>query len=155
MKDEKGQALAELLIAVPMLAVLLWVLLQTALIFQERLELVALTREFAIGLSRDGGVHRDKSAIERDLRVLAAHTRLDPRRLSMTLTPLGVGAAGKDLTGLLASMALGDRLTLSYRHLFQGMPGWALSHGLSLEESVAFKAGPWKTPDIKNFFQSH
>ena len=154
---EKGQTLLELVIVLPLFAALLLATALWADLVLKKLDLIQLTRNFAVMLARDDqSRYRSPKDLENQMRILAQKTsRLDDRHLSFHLAPLpptlrqdADPAAAEALSlpgvgGMLQSMLLGERLQLSYRMEFRGLLGKALPHGIELKETVALKRDPW------------
>jgi hypothetical protein len=158
-RGQKGQALAELLIVLPLFASLIMAAAFWADLMLAKLALTRLTRDYAVLLAREGEPAKSPQQQLNQLRLLAEKSsHLDSRKLSLELSALpptlvqDAGAGTEDalalpgIGGLLQSMLLGQRLVLRYEIQYRGLLGRALPHGLVLRETVAFKSDPWNNP---------
>lgn len=138
-----GQAFLELALVAPLFILFFWIACQFAFLFQCRLKLISLKREFALGRGRlaEGSASDGKL-----LNALAEKVGLDPKRLSLrqeTMTSARSGLSGP-IQILPASWLDADRLTFTYAYRFSGAAALLFPAGLRLEESLVCKSGTWK-----------
>jgi hypothetical protein len=157
---EKGQALAELVIVLPLFLALLGALTFWAHLTLARLALIQLTRDYALLLARDPKLLSAPQP-ERTLQLQALARRiswLQAEHLSQHLEPLPPSLTQKTdpeanrnlqlpgVGGLLQGMLLGQRLWVGYRMHFDGLAGRLLPQGIEMKETVAFKGDAWNNP---------
>ncbi len=142
-RGEAGQALVETVLALPLLAALLWGSTLLARVFQARLALLDLTREFAVFIARNEAPTFQAQALRRlTLRTLAARLGMQHENVDFSLETLVVPGAAR---GFPAEAAAGLRLKVSYRfRLPRGV--FFLGRELLLSESLALKTDPWRHP---------
>jgi hypothetical protein len=157
---EKGQALVELAIVLPLFLALLGALTFWAHLMLARLALIQVTRDYALLLARDPKLLSAPQP-ERTLQLQALARRvswLQAEHLSQRLEPLpptltqnADPAAARSLQlpgvgGLLQGMLLGQRLWVGYRMSFHGLAGKLFPQGIEMKETVAFKGDAWNNP---------
>jgi hypothetical protein len=150
---QRGQALTELVLLLPLFSALLLSFLFLAKIFLAQLALIQLTRDFALLVARNGPTMADPLIQQEQLlKALAKKSgTLDPAALSFSLEPEGFsGGGGLETVGkipplkFMADTLWPRHLQVHYHLQFGGMAGWVLPQGLLLEEEVRFLADPWK-----------
>ncbi len=155
----KGQALVELVIVLPLFAALLMAATLWADLTLKKLELIRLTRDFAVLLARSDHSEHGPKDFQNQLRLLADKTtRLESRHLSYSLEPLPPSLTQQQdpradqamalpgMGGVVQAMLLGQRLKLVYTLQYRGLLGLALPGGIQLKETVALKTDPWTSP---------
>jgi hypothetical protein len=158
--SQRGQALVELVIVLPLFLALLAALAFWAQLMLARLALIQVTRDFALLLARDpvllGASEPERSArlqaLARENGGLQAeqirqHLEALPPNLSQSSDPeASAGLRSPGLGSLLQGMLLGQRLWVFYRLRFAGLAGHLFPEGLEMKESVAFKGDAWNNP---------
>lgn len=148
----------------PILALLLWGTVFLIRAFHARLELLDLTREFAVLIARhDPLAHQDRMR-KSELKAIALRMGMDPKAVDMKIEPLlgmsvsadkGILSQASGATAnFVSKMALGERLTVTYQPPIR-LPFFR-GRRFQMEESVALKTNPWKHPSetfLKSFFE--
>jgi hypothetical protein len=159
-KREKGQALAELVIVLPLFLALLGAIAFWAHLMLARLALIQLTRDYALLLARNPELlHAEQPEQTLQLQALARRISwlqaehldqrleaLPPSLTQKTDPDLASGMALPGVGGLLQGMLLGQRLWVGYRLHFDGLAGRLFPQGIEMKETVAFKGDPWNNP---------
>jgi hypothetical protein len=160
LRREKGQALAELVIVLPLFLALLGALAFWAHLMLARLALIQVTRDFALLLARDpkllGAQQPERTlalqALARQVAWLQTehlNHRLEALPLSLTQDAdpeVARSLALPGIGGLLQGMLLGKRLWVTYRMHFGGLAGRLFPQGIEMQETVAFKGDAWNNP---------
>ena len=127
-------------------------LVQTALLFKLKLELVQVTRNFALLMARQDGESGRELKFQQclrgtRLRAYSPHYRLD----SVGLPESSLPAAAQGALSYFASGLLGERLTVSCLVPAHGALRIFFPLGAELNETLVFKAGPWRNPGLRIF----
>jgi hypothetical protein len=147
---QSGQALAELVMVLPIFMGILLFCACFVRLVTFRLELIRLARETAIGLTR-AEPDDDPQALAR---ALAGRSGvLNPLSLTAKLAPATstawqVDSSSSFFDGLLDA-TMGQELTLTYSSPAPRWASAAFARGFAFEEKVTFKSDPWKRPKRK------
>jgi hypothetical protein len=142
-----------MVLVIPLFLLMMVGILQLATLFKARLELVALSRELPLVLSRQcgpTGAPSERQALSM-LRNLASRAgSLDPKRLSLSFGEEGdAKTLGNGVLAWFSSRLAGQKITLAYQYKLGGAAGVFLPRGLELEETVFCVLDPWKNPGQK------
>ncbi len=140
------------MLALPLFAALIALIVFGSQLFVVRLKLIALTRDYTLLLARnEPSLHATPAVQLLELRRLAARTPgLDAKNISFILRPLGLpGLRDIDtgpVAGLVQAALLGQTVSVRYTLHWRGLLGRLFPAGLTLQEDMAFQGDPWKHP---------
>lgn len=141
----------ETVMCLPLFIIMLQAMVCAMQVFQDRLELIRLTREAAVFAAKSGGI--DSETVQK----LAARGRLNgvPLQCKLEALQLPLGGIPVPLGPLEAfkEITFGQRLTLACPVRLRPPWKWAFSDGLVMTESLAIKTDPWKRPGKKLILQ--
>ncbi len=146
-QGEKGQALLELLLIVPILALLAYGMALLADVAVTRLALIRVTREVAAFAARQESGGRRAAEISMMARAAADRMGLIPWNVSAQEGSLDqVSLGGPAASKILEMGGLASRITLEYRYQPRGPLRLWFKQGMTLRESVVLQANPWREP---------
>jgi len=144
--SEKGQALLEFLLIVPVLALLAYGMALLADLALARLAVVRVTREVAVFATRqESGRRADE--LKMMARAAADRMGLKPWNINAVESPVNYPIlGGQGAETLLAMAGLPSRITVEYRYQPGGPLKRWFKNGMLLRESVVLQSNPWREP---------